>query len=111
MAILSPEQYLVDYQLLNAGDAVVRPGIYIPLAILTNVSPDEAHQTNGDIRKVLFEINKLVFARLNQLDAASKPTRFSMTRTVPTGVNSTTIRQAYTSTFDLDVSFSDVSNE
>ncbi len=59
----------------------------------------------------MYEINKAVFSRLSQIAAADKPTKFNITRATPVGVNATTIRQSYTTSFDLAIDDVDVAAE
>lgn len=93
------------------GYDVTDDGILIPFSALPGLTPDEYSAYSGDIRKILYEIDKAVLNALNTLDAGSKPTKFNIARNTPTVINATTIRQIFTKTYDLDLSNADVATE
>ncbi len=111
MATLRPEDYLGGFQLLAATTPAPAQGIFIPLTSLPGLTVEEADPYNGDVRKLMYEINRAVFATLSNFDPANRPTRFNITRATPTGINGTTIRQTYTTSFDLNITGVDVTPE
>lgn len=111
MPAITPTQILPGYDLLAAGEAAPSQGVFIPLATLANLTAAEGDAAAGDGRKVVFEICRAAFATFSAMDAANRPTRFTITRATPTGVDASRVRQGYTLTFDLDVSNADVAPE
>lgn len=111
MANIAPNVYIGGFQLLEAGNSSSAPGIFFPLSSLPSLNAGEVDGMNGDIRKVLYEINRAIFTAFTAMDAANKPTKFSITRATPTGVNPTTVRQSYTTSFDLAINDVDVAPE
>lgn len=108
---LLPTAILPNYAYLNSGDSVPSAGIFIPLASLPGLTAAEANATTGDGRKVAFELCRAIFANLEALPVASRPSRFTITRGIPAGIDQTIVRQTYTLSFDIDFSGSDVANE
>ena len=111
MASITPVALFPGCELLAATDPAPSQGIFIPLSALSGLTAAEANETTGDGRKVAFELSRTMFSSINAIAAASRPTRFSVARGTPAGVDATTVRQTYTLTFDLDVSVSDVAAE
>ncbi len=91
-ANIAPTTYLTGY---NGDDGKI------------SVSMDSA----TDIRKIMHELVQEAYVKLGALPAADRPTKFTITKSVPTGVNISTIRQSYTLSFDFDTSGIDVANE
>jgi len=111
MAAVTPGNLIAGYQLLTAAEAAPAAGIFIPLTSLPDLTAAEADEAAGDGRKVAFELQKELFEQYTALADAAKPAKMSMTRGTPTGINSTTVRQTYTASFDLDITSSDVTAE
>ncbi len=111
MPATTPVQLLPGYDLLAAAEPAPSQGVFIPLATLTNLTAVEADTATGDGRKVLFELCRTAFTAFAALDANARPTRLTITRATPTGVDASKVRQAYTLTFDLDVTNADVAAE
>lgn len=111
MATLTPTHYLMGFQLLAADAPAPSQGMFIPLANYPKLTAQEADPFVGDIRKIMYEINRLLFEQLSVMESAAKPTKFNITRANPVGVSGTTIRQSYTITFDLDITGVDVAFE
>lgn len=111
MAITAPEMYLSGFSLLSADAPAPSQGIFIPLATFSGLTAAEADPINGDIRKIVYEFNRLIFAFISDPEVANKPTKFNITRATPVGVNGTTIRQSYTTSFDLAINDVDVAAE
>ncbi|MDG2614706.1 hypothetical protein P7L53_00475 [Thermoleptolyngbya sichuanensis XZ-Cy5] len=110
MSIL-PGAILPNYAYLASGDAAPANGIFVPLASLTGLTPAEANATSGDGRKVAFELCRAMFVNLDALPTANRPSRFTITRGIPAGIDQTIVRQTYTLSFDIDFSGSDVAAE
>lgn len=111
MPAVTPSAFLPGYAFLASGAAAPEAGIFIPLNLLSNLTTAEAHPTTGDARKVVFEICRLSFTSFSTMDSSERPTRMTITRATPTGVDASKVRQAYTLSFDLDVSNADVAAE
>ncbi|MBD2465778.1 hypothetical protein H6G89_32840 [Oscillatoria sp. FACHB-1407] len=111
MAFITPTQLFTGYQLLGSGEAAPAEGVFVPLTSLTNLTAGEANTSTGDARKVLFELCRTAFNAYAAMDAAARPSRMTITRATPTGVDASKVRQGYTITFDLDVSNADVAAE
>lgn len=111
MAAIQPTDLFAGYELLAATDPAPSQGVFIPLSVLSNLTAAEANETTGDGRKLAFEICRQVFSSVTGLATADRPSKMSVSRGTPTGVDATTVRQSYTLTFDLDVSSSDVAAE
>jgi hypothetical protein len=106
MAAPVPGDLIPNFALLANGASAPAQGIFIPLASLSGLSAAEANETTGDGRKVLFEIAKAAQTAFAAITPA--PSGLAVTRSTPTGVNATTIRQSYTMQFDLTIADVDV---
>lgn len=111
MANIEPQVYLGGFALLVATTPAPSQGIFIPLASLPGLTAAEADPYSGDVRKIMYELNRTLFARFNAFAPGDKPTKFTITRATPVGVNATTIRQGYTTSFDLAIDNVDVAAE
>lgn len=111
MAIVRPPQLLTGYVLLASAAAAPSQGIFIPLTSVSGLTAVEADTTTGDGRKVAFEILRAVFANYTALSTAAKPGKMAIARGTPVGVDSSTVRQTFTVSFDLDITGSDVTAE
>lgn len=111
MPDVSPVNYLSGFELLAANTPTPAPGIFIPLTAFPSLTAEEVDPYNGDVRKLMYEINRRIFTALSNSDPANRPTKFNITRATPTGINATTIRQTYTTSFDLNISDVDVASE
>lgn len=111
MAAIEPTDLFTGYSLLAASEPAPSQGIFIPLTSLAGLTQSEAEAVTGDGRKVAFELCRTVFNTINTLASADRPAKMTVSCSTPSGVDSTTVRQAYTMTFDLDMSNSDVAAE
>lgn len=111
MPKVTPSQIINGYTVLATGVAAPSQGIFIPLASYPSLSSTEVDAAYGDGSKFIHEIVKVAVTKLADIAPNSRPTKFSVTRGTPAGVNATTVRQSYTITFDLDISGSDVASE
>ena len=111
MPKITPKQIFPNIITLDVGGTVPTFGIFIPVSDIPGLTPDEADPYHGDYGKILHGLNKKTATAIAAMDAAVRSSKFSVTRGTPTGVNSTTIRQTYTATFDLDTSDVDVVSE
>lgn len=111
MPTVVPTQLISNIELLAATDPAPAQGLFIPLASLPGLTAVEADETTGDGRKVVYELARALFANYTALATASRPTKLSIVRGTPTGVDSTTVRQSFTFAIDLDISASDVTPE
>lgn len=111
MPNIAPLTYLSNIQFLAVNSPAPSEGIFIPLGALPGLTADECDPYNGDVRKLMYELNRAMFAALNGLEPENQPARFDMTRGTPVGINPTTVRQSYTTTFDLDITGVDVAAE
>lgn len=108
MAAITPRALFPNYAILAAGAVAPSAGIFIPLADLTGLTEAEA---GTDGRKVLFGICRTAQANFAALPTEARPARLTLTKSTPTGLTATTIRQAYTVTVDLDFNDADVAPE
>ncbi len=106
MAAPLPTDLIPGFALLANTDPAPEQGIFIPLSNLTGLTALEANATTGDGRKVLFEILKAVQTAYAAISPA--PSGLVVTKSTPTGVNVTTIRQSYNAQFDLAIDTVDV---
>ncbi|GAB4465529.1 MAG: hypothetical protein OHK0037_20380 [Elainellaceae cyanobacterium] len=111
MPAILPGAIFPNYQYLSAAEAAPSAGLFIPLNSLPGLTADEADETTGDGRKVAFELSRAMFTNYNALTTAQRPSRFTITRGIPAGIDQTTVRQTYTLTFDIDFSGSDMAAE
>jgi hypothetical protein len=111
MAPVTPGNLYEGYQLLGAAEAAPAVGIFIPLASMPDLSAAEADEATGDGRKVAFALTKEVFECVSALADNARPSKMTLARSIPTGLNNTTVRQGYTLNFDLDITGVDVSPE
>ena len=111
MANVEPQIYLGWFSFLAATTPAPSQGIFIPLGSLPGLTAAEADPYTGDVRKIMYELNRIVFARFTALDPEGRPTKFTITRATPSGVNATTIRQSYITSFDLAIDNVDVAPE
>lgn len=111
MPAVSPSQLFSGYQLLAATDPAPSQGIFIPLASLVDLTPVEAAAATGDGRKVMFALLKEIQDQVTALPEGTKPTKMTLTKGIPVGINNTTIRQSITLNFDLDTTAIDLSSE
>ena len=111
MAPVTPVQIFAGYELLASGATTTAQGVFIPLASLIDLTAAEADAATGDGRKVVFALIKEAQEQITALPDGSKPTKMTITKATPVGVNNTTIRQGMTLNFDLDISAVDVSPE
>lgn len=106
-----PTDIFPGYELLANGATTTAQGIFIPLSDFAGLTAGEANATTGDGRKVCFEIAKKTHASFAGLSTEDKPTKMTTSVGTPTGINATTVRRAYTFTFDLDVADVDMAAE
>jgi len=111
MPALLPTAILPGIDLLAAAAPAPSQGIFIPLASLPGLTALEADEATGDGRKLVYEVVRAIFNNYNGIAAASRPTRFTVTQGTPAGIDASTVRNAYTLTFDLDIAGSDVAVE
>ena len=111
MPAVSPSQLFSGYQLLAAADPAPGQGVFIPLASLTDLTPVEAATTTGDGRKVVFSLLKEIQDQIGALPEGTRPLKMTVTKAIPIGINTTTIRQGVTLNFDLDTTAIDLSSE
>lgn len=112
MVNVQPGTYLNGFSHLSAGAPAPSQGIFIPLATFPNLTGADIDPINGDIRKLMYDLNRSIFNSLNSFeDPGQKPLKFNITRATPVGVNATTIRQSYTTSFDLAITDVDVAAE
>jgi len=111
MAAVLPPALLPGFTLLDAAEAAPSQGIFIPLASLPALTAGEANETTGDGRKVAYELTKALQTNYAALADNAKPAKMAITKATPTGINPTTVRQAFTASFDLDFSAADVAPE
>lgn len=111
MANVVPTQLIPGIDLLAASAPAPSQGLFIPLASLPGLTAIEADETTGDARKVVYELSRALFANYTALALASRPGKLTIVRGTPTGVDSTTVRQSFTFSIDLDISASDVTPE
>jgi hypothetical protein len=103
MANLTPVGMFAGYELLAATDPAPSQGIFIPLATLVGLSAAEANETTGDARSVLLSIIDRATTSLAAVPVADRPNGLTITKANPTGISATSIRQGYTTNFDLNV--------
>lgn len=111
MPSVLPPQLLPGADLLAAAAPAPSQGLFIPLTALPGLTAAEADEATGDGRKVVYELARALFTNFTALATASRPTKLSITRGTPTGIDSTTVRQSFTFSIDLDISASDVTPE
>ena len=101
MATPSPTTLIPGYQFLASGTTAPSAGIFIPLSSLTGLTSDVANGSTGDGRAVIFRLTQSLLAAYNGLTTV--PTHYGITKDVPTGVDTNTIRQTYSFIYDLSL--------
>ena len=97
--------------MLAAGAATPSQGLFVPLASFEGLTAVEAATDSGDGRKVLFALLKETQEQIAAMPDGSRPTKMTINRGTPAGVNVTTVRQSITINFDLDTTPIDLSPE
>lgn len=77
----TPTLMFPGYEYKAAGATVTADSIVIPLTALAGLDAAEAHATTGDSRKIAFELIDAIYAYINGLATADKPTKLNITRT------------------------------
>lgn len=94
---------------LFAGYTSNGTSITIPIASLSGLSAAEVSASNGDGREVARAIITQIFTAINGLDSVNKPTKMCVSRSNLSGINSDTVRQSYTFSFDLTINSNSLS--
>jgi hypothetical protein len=79
--------------------------ITIPLTDLVGLTLAEAEPATGDGRELARIIFDTITSKIEALPVANRPTRMSVAKSNIVGISATQYRQTYSSSFDVNTSF------